>query len=237
MRILSFVFIIVFAISVSAQTKQAKKLFKDGTQAARTGNYEKALRDYQKAVLLSENDKTVINFLSKTHFNIGVCFYHLNRQTEAVKELNKAIELSEGNYHKAFYVLGMAETELKNWRNATAAFRKAVNLKINDGEAWFDLGLALLEEKNFGEAEKAFQNSIRYKSVAAADAHNNLGVILALKGDFVSAEKEFKVALRKSSGKSAEAQSNLQFCELYKQNSDQITPAKFQFSRKDSKGD
>jgi len=237
MRILSFIFIIAFAVSVSAQMPSVKKSFENGTEAAQSGNYEKALEDYRKAILLSESDETGNDFLAKIYFNIGVCLYHLNRQTEAVEVFNKAIESSGGNYQKAFYALGMAEAKLKNRRKAVAALREAVRLTKTDGEAWFDLGLVLLEEKNFEEAEKAFQNSIRYKSIASADAHNNLGVILALKGDFASAEKEFKVALRKSSGKSIEAQNNLQFCESHKQNSAQISPAKLEFSRIENKGE
>jgi Flp pilus assembly protein TadD len=234
MRTLSFIFTIVFALSVSAQS--VEKSFENATRAARSGNYEKALADYRQAASLSENEKIGNDFLAKIYLNIGVCLYQLNRLPEAVGEFNKAIELSQGNYQKAFYALGMAETKLGNWRKATVALREAVRLKTDDGEAWFDLGLVLIEEKNFAEAEKAFQNSIRYESVAAADAHNNLGVILALRGDFARAEKEFKVALRESSGKSAEAQNNLKFCASYKQNPALELSARLKFSRKNNEG-
>jgi Flp pilus assembly protein TadD len=218
----------VFALSVSAQT--AKQAFDEGTQSARAANYEKALGNYRKAIRLSENESIAGEFLARIRFNTGVCLYQLKRNEEAVKEFNAAIVLSGGSYQKAFYALGMAETELKNWRKASAALREAVRLKKTDGEAWFDLGLALVEEKNFEAAREAFQNSIRYKTVAVADAHNNLGVIMALSGDFPSAEKEFETALAKSRGKSVEAQNNLQFCKLYKQNSVQ-TWTKLEFSK------
>lgn len=236
MRILSFIFII-FVLSVSAQTQTAKKSFEIGTQAAQNGNYEKALENYGKAAALLGKEKIDNAFPAKLYFNIGVCLYQLNRHPEAVREFNKAIESSEGNYQKAFYALGMAQTKLKNWSEAEKAFRKAVNLKTNDSEAWFDFGLVLLEEKNFEDAGKAFRNSIQYRSVASADAHNNLGVILALKGDFVSAEKEFKAALRESSGKSIEAQNNLQFCKSYKQNSALIPAMKLEFRRITNEGE
>jgi Flp pilus assembly protein TadD len=218
----------VFALSVSAQT--ARQAFDKGTQFAQAAQYEKALENYQTAMRLAENEKTAGKFLAQIHFNSGVCLYHLRRNAEAVREFNAAIVLSAGSYQKAFYALGMAETELKNWRKAADALREAVRLKKADGEAWFDLGLVLLEEKDFEAARAAFQNSIRHKSVAIADAHNNLGVIMALSGDFPSAEKQFETALLKSNGKSVEAQNNLQFCKLYKQNSVQAT--KLEFSNK-----
>jgi tetratricopeptide (TPR) repeat protein len=218
MRILSFIFIIALAISASAQNGQIENLFENGTRFAESGNFAKALEDFRAASKLSENAGTSNDFRAKIHFNIGVCLFRLDNSAEAVEEFERAIKTSEGVYQKAFYALGMAQTRLKNWRKAAEALQEAVRLEKTDGEAWFDLGLVLVEEKDFEAAQAAFENSIRYKTVAAADAHNNVGVILALKGDFDSAEKRFKLALRKSSGKSVEAQNNLKFCELYKQN-------------------
>jgi Flp pilus assembly protein TadD len=126
----------------------------------------------------------------------------------------------------------MAESELKNWQAAETAFRGAVRLKKDDGEAWFDLGLVLLEREDFEHAETAFQKAIKYESLGAADAHNNLGVIFALKADFPAAENEFKIAFTQSNGKSIEARNNLQFCKLYKRNFNQNLLAKLEFSRK-----
>jgi Flp pilus assembly protein TadD len=215
----------VFALGVSAQT--ARQAFDEGTLLAQAAQYEKALENYQKAIRLAENESIAGEFLARIRFNTGVCLYQLKRKVEAIKEFRAANVLSGGSYQKAFYALGMAETELKNWRKAAEALREAVRLKRADGEAWFDLGLVLVEEKNFAAAREAFQNSIRYKTVADADAHNNLGVIMALSGDFPSAEKEFETALAKSNGKSVEAQNNLQFCKMYKQNSVQTTKLEF----------
>jgi Flp pilus assembly protein TadD len=131
----------------------------------------------------------------------------------------------------------MAESELKNWRAAETAFREAVRLKQNDGEAWFDLGLVLLEREDFDRAETAFQKAIKFESAGAADAHNNLGVIFALKANFSAAETEFKTALTQSKGQSIEARNNLQFCKLYRRNFNQNLLARFEFSRKYKQGE
>jgi Flp pilus assembly protein TadD len=237
MRVLSLIFIIVFTISVSAQTPFIQKTFDEATRAAQVGNYETAIENYRKAILLSESEKIGDNFLARIHFNIGVCLYHLKRNAEAVEEFTEAIKLSKRNHQKAFYALGMSQVELKNWRKAETAFREAVNLEKSDGEAWFDLAMVLLEEKDFEAARKAFQNAVKYKSVSSADAHNNLGVIYALADDFESAENEFKTALLESNGKSIEAGNNLRFCKLYKQNFNRNLLAKFEFSRRNETGD
>ncbi|MDQ3181907.1 MAG: tetratricopeptide repeat protein, partial [Acidobacteriota bacterium] len=230
MRILSIIFSVALAMSVSAQTPLVQQAFDEGTQKAQAGNYENAIENYRKAFILSKSEKTNDDFLARIHLNIGVCLYQLKRNGEAVEELTEAVKLSRRNYQKAFYALGMAHGAMKNWQAAETAFRAAVKLKKDDGEAWFDLALVYLETKDFDAAEKAFHNAVKYKSVNYADAHNNLGVIYALKNDFSAAEKEFKTALIESNGKSREAICNLQFCKLYKQNFSRNLLAKLEFS-------
>lgn len=237
MRALIFILTILFAVSISAQTREAAvQAFDDGTRAARTGQHEKALKNYERALSLTADEKTNSEFLARIQYNIGVCLFKMKRPTQAVEKFNAAIELSGKSYQKAYRALGMTETELRNWTAAGTAFRQALRLKNDDGESWFDLALALIEQKDFEAAREAFQNSIRYKTGAAADAHNNVGVILALSGDLPSAEKEFKIALRKSAGQSTEARRNLEFCKTYKQNSGRALAAKLIFSRIDKTG-
>ncbi len=229
MRILSLFLIVVFAVSVSAQTPLVNQIFDEGMRRARAGNYENAIENYRRAILMARAETVTDNFLAKIHFNIGVCLYNLKQTTEAAEEFTEAIKLSRQSYQKAFYALGMAQSELKNWRKAAAAFREAVNLKKEDGEAWFDLGLILLEEKDFESAEKAFRNAIKFKSIGAADAHNNLGVIFALRHEFDSAENEFKTALVVSNRKSILARNNLEFCRQLGRNSNRDLLAKLEF--------
>ncbi|MDQ3800405.1 MAG: tetratricopeptide repeat protein [Acidobacteriota bacterium] len=234
MRKLSFLFVIVFALAAAAVNVAAQSVrqsFEEGTRAAVNAEYERALENYRRAILDTENEKTGDDFRARIHFNIGVCLYHLKQNAEAVNEFNRAITLSNRTYQKAFYVLGMAQAKLKNWGKAEAAFREAIRLKKDDAEAWFDLGLVLLEEEDFRAAEKAFQNSLRHKTIAAADAHNNLGVIYVLRGNFASAEREFEAALIESKGASEVARNNLEFCKSYKQNFSGDLSAKLEFGR------
>lgn len=224
--------VLIFAFSVSAQTVLTARYFEKGTWAARDGQFEAAIENYRRAILFAETEKTSDDTLARIHFNIGVCLFNLKQTTEAAAEFTEAIKLSKRNYQKAFYALGMTESELKNWRAAETAFRETVRLKPDDGEAWFDLGLVLLEREKYDAAETAFQKAIEFESVGGADAHNNLGVIFALKMDFPAAETEFKTALVKSNGESVEAQNNLKFCKLYKRDFNQNLMAALRFSRR-----
>lgn len=228
MRVLFFI-LVVFVFSISAQSQ-----FEKAAQLANSGNFEQALKLYESVLSDAKNKNASANYLAKIHFNLGICRYHLKQTMQAVAEFTQAIEWSKGDYQKAFYALGMALVELKNWRAAEKAFLDSLKLKKADGEAWFDLALVYLEEKNFERAEAAFRSSIKYRSIAAADAHNNLGVIYVLNGDYALAENEFKTALRESSGRSPEAAGNLRFCLYYKENERIDLTAKLEFSKRNT---
>lgn len=226
MRVLFFI-LVIFVSFVSAQTP-----FEKANHAANAGNYQQALEIYKGILSNTENEGENENYVAKIHFNIGVCLYRLEQTKESISAFERAITTSRRKYQKAFYALGMAQTEAKNWQSAETAFLDSLRLKKDDGEAWFDLALVYLERRNFAAAEQAFRHSIKYRSAAAADAHNNLGVIYILNDAYVSAESEFKTALRESNGGSVEAKNNLQFCLFYKQTERKDLIAKIEFSRR-----
>ena len=230
MRLISFVFIIyfVFAMTVSAQTESAQQFFKQGMQAATAQNFQTALEFYKKSE--AENFPKIKTFSAKIQYNIGVCYYQLNRNIEAVEAFTNAINLSGRTYQKAFYALGMAETELKNFDKAKAAFLEAVRLNERDGEAWFDLAIVLTAEKDYENAQQAFAKAIKYNSVSKSASHNNLGVIFALTDNFQSAEEQFKLALFESDGKLIEAKNNLKLCRSRLQALNTNLLAKLEFS-------
>jgi Flp pilus assembly protein TadD len=216
MRVLFFIFL-VFTFSAAAQTPAIKKSFAEGTNAAQRGEFEKASEKFRRVLLSAETEKTGDEFLTKVHFNLGVCFYRLKSADKAVIEFTEAIKLSRREYQKAFYALGMAQSDLKNYGKAENAFLDALKIDKTDGEAWFDLGLVYLQKTDFERAEKAFENAVQFKSVSASDAFNNLGVIFALRHEFDRAEKHFQIALKLSDNQSETARNTLQFCKFYRQ--------------------
>jgi Tfp pilus assembly protein PilF len=212
MRSLSFIFVVIFAVSVSAQSRSVTVSFNEGTKLANAGEFERALSNYRAALGEVESVRSDNDFLARLHYNLGVCEYQLNHPRKAIEEFDVAIKMKGGNYSRAFYALGMAESARENWRGAQLAFLEALELDKTNGEAWFDLAFAYLEEGNFAAAEAAFRNSIIHKSIDLASSHNNVGVFLALKGEFSSAEKEFETALKSSAGKLVEARNNIEYC-------------------------
>jgi len=211
MRTLSVIFVLLFAISVSAQLSVTRS-FNEGTRLASIGEFEKALSSYRAALNDAERIRSGHDFLAKLHYNLGVCEYQLNRPERAVAEFHLAIEMRAGNYSPAFYALGMAESARENWPSARLAFLESLRLDKTNGEAWYDLAFVYFHEGDFVNAEAAFRNSIVHKSIDAAWSHNNVGVLLALRGDFSSAEAEFETALKLSGGRLVEARNNLEYC-------------------------
>jgi hypothetical protein len=57
------------------------------------------------------------------------------------------------------------------------------------------------------------------------------------KANFPAAENEFNAALIESNGESVEAQNNLQFCKLYKRNTNRHLLAELEFSRNKKRGE
>lgn len=216
MRVLFFIFL-VFSFTVAAQTPALKKSFDDGIETARRGEFEKASEKFRRVLLVAETEKVSNEFMAKIHFNLGVCLYREKETEKSIVEFNEAIKLSRRDYKQAFYALGMAESDLKNFDKAEKAFLNVLKMDKSDGETWFDLGMIYLEKTEFEKAEKAFENAVQFKSVSAADAFNNLGVIAALRHEFDSAERHFENALKLSNNQSKTARNNLRFCKFYRQ--------------------
>lgn len=212
MRMWSLIFVLAFAVSVSAQPRRVMLQLDQATKLAKNGEFEKAVSRYREALDRSESDRLDSDHLAQLHYNIGVCEYHLNHPERAVAELKVAIKLKGGNYSKAFYALGMAESARANWQSARLAFLESLRLNRSNGEAWFDLAFVDLASGDFAGAEAAFRNSIIYESIDSAWSHNNVGVLLALRGDLSEAQKEFETALAASAGKLIEARNNLEYC-------------------------
>jgi tetratricopeptide (TPR) repeat protein len=231
-RIFLSIFVILTTLGLTASAQTATQTaFEKGMDFAQSGKYQTALSEFQTSLAFAGGDETGNEFLAKIHFNIGVCLYQLKQNPKAVAEFEQAIKLNGGDYEKAFYALGMAEAELKNWPAAEKAFRGAIGLNRKSGEAWFDLAFVYLAQNDYAAARNAFQKSIELKSVAAPIGHNNLGVILALGGDVPAAVKEFETALKKSNGNFAVAERNLQFCKSLGQNFNREMVAKLEFGK------
>ncbi|MBA2737009.1 MAG: tetratricopeptide repeat protein [Pyrinomonadaceae bacterium] len=235
--IIPTIFIIFVTVAVAQTNDDGGEAYNRGTQAAQAGNFRLAKMYYETALDAVKREKfgapTVDE--AKIRYNLGVCAFRVNNSAEAVKHLQQAIDLSGKKYQKAFYALGMAETALENWKAAREAFRSAINLKNDDGEAWFDLALVFVREKNYEDAAEAFRAAIKHGASNIAASHNNLGVISAFGGDPNQAEREFQIAVSESEGKFAIASRNLQILRAFLKNRQPELLAKLEINQSENK--
>ena len=148
---------------------------------------------------------------SQALYNIGVCYYELWRNEDAIVMYKKAASTRAGRYPKALFALGVALEDLKRPEEAKEAYRQAaVSVGSETNAAHFRLGLLFASENDYERAAIHFRNAISGERTPGS--HNNLGVMLALKGLLREAEREFEVALRQSGGAFSDAAYNLKLC-------------------------
>lgn len=227
--------LIIYASAAFAQSDTEREAFNKGTSAATAGHFSLAKMYYESA-LESLTQTGLGNYAeaAKIEYNLGVCYFRSGESAEAVKHFNEAVRLSDGKYQKAFYALGLAETELGNWKMAKGSYLSAINLKKNDAEAWFDLALIFCRERNYEQAEKSFRAAIKYGASDLAASHNNLGVILAFDGAIDSAEAEFQIAVSQADEKFPEAGRNLQILHAFRRKHQPELLAKLEINQKEN---
>jgi len=109
MRLLSFVFLFIFAVSISAQSTKVDDLFTQGTKQINAGRFDDALTTYKSALATAEKQYAGKDYLARLHYNIGVCYFHLDRFEAAANEFKSAV-LLKTDYSQAFTALRKAKS-------------------------------------------------------------------------------------------------------------------------------
>ena len=120
MRLLSFVFLFIFAVSISAQSTKVDDLFTQGTKQINAGRFDDALTTYKSALATAEKQYAGKEYLARLHYNIGVCYFHLDRFEAAANEFKSAV-LLKTDYSQAFTALRKAKSRADS-TTAVASF-------------------------------------------------------------------------------------------------------------------
>jgi tetratricopeptide (TPR) repeat protein len=112
MRILSFVFLFILAVNISAQTTDP---FTQGTKQFSAGRFDEALKTYKAALGTAERKYVGKEYLARLHYNIGLCYFHLDRFEAATNEFKSAI-LLKADYVRAHNALGKVESRRSSLR-------------------------------------------------------------------------------------------------------------------------
>ena len=117
MRILSFVFLFIFAVNISAQSTKVDDLFTQGSGQINSGRFDEALTTYKTALAAAEKKYAGKEYLARLHYNIGVCYFHLDRFEAAANEFKSAV-LLKTDYSQAYSALDKARARARDYSTA-----------------------------------------------------------------------------------------------------------------------
>ncbi|MDD5023002.1 MAG: AAA family ATPase [Candidatus ainarchaeum sp.] len=177
----------------------ARTYYQQGNNYYEKGDYEKAIENYNMAILLSP-------VFSEAYFNRALSYYQLKNFEKSISDYSKAAELDPKNpiiynnrgdayyrkqdYHtavkdydkaitlnpeylKAFYNRGLSYASLEDYDKAVEDFTKVVELKSDFAEAYHLRGLAFEYNGNLEKAVKDYEDAIKLNP-ELEDAKNHL---------------------------------------------------------------
>lgn len=148
--IITILTLAVFAITVSlpVQAQPENKALRNGNKLYKTGQYDKALPEFQSAV--QQNPKNPI-----ANYNLGNTQFRTNDFASAEKTFDAAIASASADSFRqmAWYNKGVAESKQKKLLESIEAYKNAVKMNPADSDARFNLQKALSELKKQNESQ------------------------------------------------------------------------------------
>jgi len=98
-----------------------------------------------------------------------------------------------------YYNLGVAQANKKDYPAAETSYKKAIELKPENGDAYTGLATLYNQQKKFDLAAEASANASKYQAVGGggnAEAAYNQGVILFNAQKFAEAKTQFEAATK-----------------------------------------
>jgi tetratricopeptide (TPR) repeat protein len=209
---------------VEAQKKMAAtgKAFNNGKAAYTQGQYQEALKFFNKALALDSTFSRAYYMKGLTlkklrkyndaieayqaairhnptyddaYFALGKIYSAIGKVDDAIATYQKAFENNPTSY-KAYYEMGVLYLNKKrNYSKAAEAFRQATQIKPDYGKAFYSLGVSMTELGKYYDAIMALESAVALREKWAAP-YFRLAVIYNKKGQPVKAKKAAANALK-----------------------------------------
>jgi tetratricopeptide (TPR) repeat protein len=163
---------------------ESKKFYEQGVAHTKAGEYEEAVKAYQRAISLKGD-------YIEAHHELGYALYKVKKYEESITASKQAIVLNPKNAD-TYHNLGLAYSILGKWQEAIKAFQQAISIKPNYPVAYYDLGLAYKNALENESAMASFQEAIRLKR-DYANAHYELGLLYLDTGNQTAAMNEYTI--------------------------------------------
>ena len=156
----------------SLNPDSARVRFAGGLLNQTSGQYEKALEDYNRVEELEPRNVDVL--LKKASL-----YFRADLPEKAIESYQSAIALDPA-YYKPYEQLGAFYYYRGKYLHAAERFQEAIDRAPGRFVAYSNLGAALMDMGRFEEAEQALATSLKLRETAPA--LNNMGAILAYQG-------------------------------------------------------
>ncbi len=138
------------------------KLLHDTDSESRDEHGRQALEMFRK---LSRNYSGYQSYM--VNYYLGILYARINKFSEAIEALNKAIEMSENNTDKISCLTEIANTysDQGDYSKSEKTFERIFRMTDDNKEysiLYFDMGLMYFKSNNNGKAIDAFNNALRY---------------------------------------------------------------------------
>jgi tetratricopeptide (TPR) repeat protein len=151
------------------------------------GKHDAALGEYEVASQLNPS-------LATPHFEAAKALAADGRHADAVARAQRGLEVDPQSFY-GFYTLGVVHQRAQHWKEAFAAFGRAVELNARDPRARANLAGAAMRIDALEVARAQFEAMIDLQ-YQVAPAHYNLGVIAQRRGDRAEARRRYQLALK-----------------------------------------
>lgn len=160
-----FAILLIFTISLFAQdmNPDAAKLYNDGNQKMKEGNYSAAIQLYAQALNIQKDYRIL--------YQKGLAHRRMNQPDEAYNNLTEAIKLKP-DFDLAYNALGTLEYSRGNFEQSVNNFLKTLEITKNNqlknqvekniSLSYLKLGDQLLKNFEYNKAIENFKKAIQY---------------------------------------------------------------------------
>ncbi|KPL18241.1 MAG: hypothetical protein AMJ92_08905 [candidate division Zixibacteria bacterium SM23_81] len=172
------------------QNPEAIKHYNAGVEFTRSGDFAKAVKEYQKSLELDpENVQTL--------YGLGLAHRQLNQLDEAILFLGKAVKINP-RYVDAYYELGLAYWMQKKYDESINQFITVTNFGPEAGskytKAYYSLGRLHYAKKDLEQAQESLQMAVALDP-EYVDAHYYLGEVFREQKELTSSIEAYRQAV------------------------------------------
>jgi tetratricopeptide (TPR) repeat protein len=167
-------------------TEKEDVLMRLGEAHQKLGKYEMAAPCYLEALSINDQNQEIYNEL--------IFCYFITDQLDDKLDLFK--EMIDNNPYSAiaWYNLGLANSKLGEWKDATEAFDFAIVIKPDYADAYFNRGNAFMNSEVYPSAQVCYKKAIEH-GLNTADMHCHLGASFEDDEKYLEAITYYKKAI------------------------------------------